>query len=130
MPKPRCLNPAANSLDFRIAGRRVHKPRCLSPAANSLYSRIAGCQVSKPRCLSPDANILYSTTNIDKKNIVWGPRAGFMVFIRFVCSHVPTTPGSHAGGLDAGGSYASKNFTRPSSNLILSASIHEATPAL
>ena len=34
MLTPRCLTPAANSLDSRIAGRQVPKPRCLSPAAN------------------------------------------------------------------------------------------------
>ena len=45
-----CLIPAANSLEFRIAGRQVPKPRCLSPAANSLEFRIAGRQ-----CLSLDA---------------------------------------------------------------------------
>ena len=42
MPKPRCLSPAANSLDSRIAGRQVPKPKYLSPAANSLGIRIAG----------------------------------------------------------------------------------------
>ena len=45
VPKPRCLSPAAHSLEVRIAGRRVPKPRCLSPAAHSLDARIAGRQV-------------------------------------------------------------------------------------
>ena len=53
VPKPKCLSPAAHSLDIRIAGRQVPKPRCLSPAAHSLDISIAGCQVPKPRCLSP-----------------------------------------------------------------------------
>ena len=60
VPKPRCLSPAAHSLDIRIAGRQVPEPRCLSPAANSLDIRIAGRQVPKPRCLSPAANSLDS----------------------------------------------------------------------
>ena len=59
VPKPRCLSPAAHSLDVRIAGRQVPKPRCLSPAAHSLDVRIAGRRVPKPRCLSPAANSLY-----------------------------------------------------------------------
>ena len=59
MPKPSChLSPAANSLDFRPAGRQVHKPRCLGPAAHRLDFRMAGCQVPKPRCLSPAADSL------------------------------------------------------------------------
>ena len=45
VPKPRCLSPAAHSLDIRIAGRQVPKPRCLSPAAHSPDVRIAGRQV-------------------------------------------------------------------------------------
>ena len=45
VPNPRCLSPAAHSLDVRIAGRQVPKPRCLSPAAHSLDVRITGRQV-------------------------------------------------------------------------------------
>jgi hypothetical protein len=58
VPKPRCLSPAAHSLDIRIAGRQMPKPRCLNPAAHSLDIRIAGRQVPKPRCLSPAAHSL------------------------------------------------------------------------
>ena len=50
------ISTAANSLDFRVAGRQVPKPRCLSPAANSLDFRIHGRQAPKPRCLSSAAN--------------------------------------------------------------------------
>ena len=57
MPKPRCLSPAANSLDVRIAECQVPKPRCLSPAANSLDVRIAECQVPKPRCIKRPTKI-------------------------------------------------------------------------
>jgi hypothetical protein len=79
VPKPRCLSPAAHSLDIRIAGRQVPKPRCLSPppllgrVAHASYpfhgvvSKViapeiakADRQVPKPRCLSPAANSLKS----------------------------------------------------------------------
>jgi hypothetical protein len=79
VPKPRCLSPAAHSLDIRIAGRQAPKPRCLSPppvlgrVAHASYrfhgvvSKViapeiakADRQVPKPRCLSPAANSLKS----------------------------------------------------------------------
>ena len=60
MPKPSCLSPAADSLDFRIPGRQVPKPRCLSLAADSLDFRIPGREVPKPGCLSSAANSLIS----------------------------------------------------------------------
>ena len=39
----------AEGSKISLAGRQVPKPRCLSPAAHSLDVRIAGCQVPKPR---------------------------------------------------------------------------------
>ena len=58
VPKPRCLSPAAHSLDVRIDGGQVPKPRCLSPAAHSLAVRITSGQVPKARCISPNAHSL------------------------------------------------------------------------
>ena len=55
VPKPRCLSPAAHSLDIRIAGRQMPKPRCLNPAAHSLDVRIAGRQ--SPAAHSLDVRI-------------------------------------------------------------------------
>ena len=61
------------ALEIAKAGRQVPKPRCLSPAANSLSSRIAGGQVPEPRPHLPRPQ-----NNNLPKNIVWGPRAGFI----------------------------------------------------
>ena len=58
----------------RIAGGQTPKPRCLRPAANSLYSRIAAC-----------LPIACIQNNHWQKNIVWGPRAGFIEHVCFQC---------------------------------------------
>jgi hypothetical protein len=62
VPKPRCLSPAAHSLEIRIAGRhpKYLSLKYLSPAANSLEIRIAGRQPKflSLKHLSPAVNSL------------------------------------------------------------------------